>query len=440
MSLSILSENNGNPKMQIRTAAEAIAVVQTGHRVFVHTAAATPQVLVNALADHAKGLHNIEVVHLHTEGESPYIDQSLKGRVYTNSLFVGANVRRAMSNGMADYIPVFLSEVPSLFRDRILPLDVALLQVSPPDRHGFCSLGVSVDASLAAAESARYVVAQINEHMPRSHGHGVLHVSEIDFVVEENRPLPTHPNPEATQVERSIGRHVAALVEDGATLQLGIGAIPDAVLASLRDRKDLGIHSEMFSDGVVDLVEMGVINGEKKASEIGKVVGSFCVGTQRLYDFIDDNPSVEMLEASYVNDTAVIRRHPKVTAINSAIEVDLTGQVCADSIGSTIFSGVGGQMDFIRGASLSKGGKAIIALPSATRKGISRIVPYLKQGAGVVTTRAHIHYVATEYGVAHLYGKNLRQRARALIDIAHPDQRETLEREAYERFSTLDWR
>ena len=295
MSLGKLSENNKNPNMQFLSADEAIAVVQTGHRVFVHTAAATPQVLVKALAKHAKNLQNVEVVHLHTEGESPYVDQRLKGRVYTNSLFVGANVREAMGNGMADYIPVFLSEVPALFRDRILPLDVALVQVSPPDRHGFCSLGVSVDASLAAAESARYVVAQINEQMPRSHGHGVLHVSEIDFLVEEDCPLPTHPNPVPTQIERSIGRHVAALVEDGATLQLGIGAIPDAVLASLRDRKDLGIHSEMFSDGVVDLVEMGVINGEKKTSEIGKVVGSFCVGSQKLYDFIDDNPSVEML-------------------------------------------------------------------------------------------------------------------------------------------------
>ena len=426
--------------MQITTADKAIAVVQTGHRVFVHTAAATPQILLRALATHAKNLQDVEVVHLHTEGESPHVNEQLRGHVYTNSLFVGANVRHAMHNGMADYIPVFLSEVPALFRNRILPLDVALLQVSPPDSHGFCSLGVSVDASFAAAESARYVVAQVNRHMPRTHGHGVLHVSTIDFLVEENCPLPAHTAPEPSEVELSIGRHVATLVEDGATLQLGIGAIPDAVLASLSNHKCLGIHSEMFSDRVVDLVEKGVITGEKKSSEIGKVVGSFCVGSQRLYDFIDDNPSVEMLEASYVNDTAVIRKHPKVTAINSAIEVDLTGQVCADSIGSKIFSGVGGQMDFIRGASLSRGGKAIIALPSITRKGISRIVPYLQQGAGVVTTRAHIHYVVTEFGVADLYGKNLRQRARALINIAHPDQREDLDREATKRFTTLKWR
>ena len=355
-------------------------------------------------------------------------------------MFIGANVRGATQEGYADYIPVFLSEVPSLFLDRILPLDVALVQVSPPDRHGFCSLGVSVDASLAAVESARYVVAQINPKMPRTHGHGILHVSDIDYAVEEEADLPTHPVTEPSKVERAIGRHVAQLVEDGATLQMGIGAIPDAVLASLRDRKDLGVHSEMFSDGVVELVEMGVINGEKKKSQIGKVVGSFCMGSEQLYNFIDDNPSVEMLAASYVNDAAIIRRHPKVTAINSAIEVDLTGQICADSIGTKLFSGVGGQMDFMRGASLSVGGKAIIALPSVTRRGESRIVPYLKQGAGVVTTRAHVHYVATEFGVANLYGKNLRQRARVLIDIAHPDHREALEREAFERFNTLEWR
>ena len=426
--------------MQILEVGEAIAVVQSGHRVFVHTGAAAPQPLLKALALHAIGLQNVEVVHLHTEGESPFVDSRLKGCVFSNSLFIGENVREAMHEGQADYVPVFLSEVPALFRDRILPLDVALIQVSPPDKHGFCSLGVSIDASLAAAESARYVIAQINPQMPRSHGHGILHVSEIDFAIEHDGALPTHSVVEPSQVESSIGRHVAELVEDGATLQMGIGAIPDAVLSSLRDRKDLGVHSEMFTDGVLDLVEMGVINGEKKASEIGKVVGSFCMGSQRLYDFVDDNPSVEMLEASYVNDTAVIRRHPKVTAINSAIEVDLTGQICADSIGNQIFSGVGGQMDFIRGASLSPGGKAIIALPSSTRKGVSRIVPYLKEGAGVVTTRAHVHYVVTEFGVANLYGKNLRQRARALIDIAHPDHRETLERYAIERYSTLDWR
>jgi 4-hydroxybutyrate CoA-transferase len=436
----VATEVSGCLKAPLLAAEEAISVVQTGHRVFIHTAAAAPQPLVWALAARCEELHDVEVMHLHTEGESPYVSPRLQGRVYTNSLFIGSNVRSALQEGYTDYIPVFLSEVPALFRQRILPLDVALLQVSPPDCHGFCSLGVSVDASKAAAQSAKYVVAQFNSYMPRCHGHGILHVSDIDFAIEDNTPLPIHPAPEPTKEERAIGRHVADLVEDGATLQLGIGAIPNAVLTSLRDRKDLGVHSEMFSDGIIDLVEMGVINGKRKASQVGKVVGSFCVGSQRLYDFIDDNPSVEMLEASYVNDTAVIRRHPKVTAINSAIEVDLTGQVCADSIGARLYSGVGGQMDFIRGASLSPGGKAIIALPSTTSRGESRIVPYLKHGAGVVTTRAHVHYVVTEFGVANLYGKNLRQRARALIDIAHPDHREALEREAYCRFTTLDWR
>lgn len=392
------------------------------------------------MSERAKELHDIEVVHLHTEGDSPYTDPELRGRVYTNSLFVGANVRPATNDGYADYVPVFLSEVPALFRNRVLPLDVALVQVSPPDKHGFCSLGVSIDASRAAVDSAKFVVAQFNSFMPRTHGHGLVHISDIDYVVEADVPLVAHPPTEPTDVERAIGRHVAELVEDGATLQMGIGAIPDAVLASLRDHKDLGIHSEMFSDGVVELVEAGVINGSKKARQIGKVVGSFCLGSQRLYDFVDDNPSVEMLEAGYVNDASNIRRHPKVTAINSAIEVDLTGQVCADSIGPRIYSGVGGQMDFIRGAALSEGGKPIIALPSTSRTGISRIVSILKEGAGVVTTRAHVHYVVTEYGVANLYGKNLRQRARALIDVAHPDHREQLSREAHDRFSTLDWR
>ncbi len=426
--------------MQITTAEKAVKVIQSGHRVFVHTAAAAPPALVAAMSRRARDLHDLEVVHLHTEGGSPYAAPGLKGRVFTNSLFVGANVRQATNDGYADYVPVFLSEVGELFRRRGLPLDVALLQVSPPDRHGFCSLGVSVDASRAAADSAKYVVAQINRNMPRTHGHGLVHVSQIDWAVEQDDPLHSRVPDEPTPTERAIGRHVAELVEDGATLQMGIGAIPDAVLTSLRDHKDLGVHSEMFSDGIVELVESGVINGSCKARQVGKIVGTFCVGSKRVYDFVNDNPSVEMLEAGYVNDTAVIRRHPKVTAINSAIEVDLTGQVCADSIGQRIYSGVGGQMDFIRGAALSKGGKPIIALPSTTRRGVSRISAVLKQGAGVVTTRAHVHYVATEYGVANLYGKNLRQRARALIDIAHPNHREGLEREAHKRFSTLDWR
>lgn len=426
--------------MQITTAEKAVEVVETGHRVFVHTAAATPQALVDALVVRAHTLRDVEVMHLHTEGPDPCQVPELAGRIYTNSLFVGANCRTAMHIGNADYIPIFLSEVPNLFRSRALPLDVALVQVSPPDQHGYCSLGVSVEASRAAVDSARYVVAQINRHMPRTHGHGQVHISQIDLAVEHDALLHQRAPCELTSVERAIGRHIAELVEDGATLQLGIGAIPDAVLASLKDHKDLGIHSEMFSDGIVELVEKGVITGKYKTLDTGKVVGSFCMGTQLVYDFIDDNPAVDMLEASYVNDTSVIRRQPKVTAINSAIEVDLTGQVCADSIGPRIYSGVGGQMDFIRGASLSPGGKPIIALPSSTRRGESRITAVLKEGAGVVTTRAHVHYVVTEFGVANLYGKNLRQRASALIDIAHPDHREDLDRAARERFTTLAWR
>ncbi|MCO6044162.1 hypothetical protein NG895_09605 [Aeoliella sp. ICT_H6.2] len=426
--------------MKITTPDEALKVVESGHRVFIHTAAAAPQSLVQALGRRAMDVQNVETIHLHTEGPAPYSAPDLQGNIYSNSFFVGANVRPAVNEGYADYIPIFLSEVPKLLRSGGLPLDVALIHVSPPDSHGFCSLGVSVDASRAAADSAKVVVAQINKHMPRTHGHGLVHVSNIDFAVEHDEPLHEHTIPAASAVETAIGKHVAELVEDGATLQLGIGAIPDAVLAALKNHKNLGIHSEMFSDGVVDLVKSGVINGARKARQIGKVVGSFCIGSQKVYDFIDDNPSVEMLEASYVNDTAVIRRHPKVTAINSAIEVDLTGQVCADSIGPRIYSGVGGQMDFIRGAALSPGGKPIIALPSVTRRGESRISAMLKLGAGVVTTRAHVHYVVTENGVAYLYGKNLRQRAKALINVAHPDHREDLERAAHERFSSLEWR
>ncbi len=418
-------------------ASEAASCIQSGHRVFVHTAAAAPQRLVEAMTARASEVRGVEVVHLHTEGEAPYADPALAESFRTNSLFVGANVRGAVADGEADYIPVFLSEVPALFRRRILPLDVALIQVSPPDRHGFCSLGVSVDASHAAVEAAAHVVAQVNPHMPRTHGDGLLHVDRIDCAVAVEDPLPEIPPAPLTDVERAIGRHCAGLVEDGATLQMGIGAIPDAVLAALGGHRDLGVHTEMFSDGIIELVEKGVINGRWKRKHPGKVVGSFLLGTRRLYDFVDDNPQVALLDAAYVNDTRVIRQNPKVTALNSAIEVDLTGQVCADSIGTRLYSGVGGQMDFIRGASLSEGGKPIIALPSATRRGETRIVPYLKEGAGVVTTRAHVHYVVTEHGVANLYGKNLRQRARALIDIAHPDHREALEEAALARFKTL---
>lgn len=416
------------------TAAQAVSAVRSGDRVFVHTAAAAPRRLVEALAARAGELTDVEIVSLHTEGPAPYAAPEAAGSFRVNALFIGANVRQAVQEGRADFLPIFLSEVPALFKSGALPLDVALVQVSPPDRHGFCSLGVSVDASRTAVHEARYVIAQVNPNMPRSHGDGLIHLEALDAVVEADDPLPEAPPPELGEVERAIGKNAASLIEDGATLQMGIGAIPDAVLAALTGHRDLGVHTEMFSDGLVDLVERGVVTGEKKRVHPGKIVATFVMGTRRVYDFLDDNPLVAMLDVAYVNDTAVIRRNPKVVAINSAIEVDVTGQICADSIGTRMYSGIGGQMDFVRGASLSLGGRPIIALPSATRRGEPRIVPFLKPGAGVVTTRAHVHYVVTEYGVANLYGKNLRQRARALIDIAHPDHREELSRAAHERF------
>ena len=416
------------------TAEEAVRIVRSGDRVFVHGVAATPHVLLDALVARASELQDVEVTHLHTEGPAPYAAPEMAGHFRTNALFVGANVRDAIAEGRGDYLPVFLSEVPALFRRGVLPLDVALVQVSPPDAHGFCSLGVSVDVARAAVQAARRTIALVNPQMPRTHGDGLLHVDTLDALVWSDRPLPEIHAAVPTPTEAAIGRFVAGLVEDGATLQMGIGAIPNAVLAALGGHRRLGVHTEMFSDGLIPLVEAGVVTGEEKRVHPGKIVAGFVMGSRRLYAFVDDNPAVAMLDIGYVNDTAVIRRNPKVTAINSAIEVDLTGQVCADSIGMLQFSGVGGQMDFIRGASLSEGGKPIIALPSVTGRGVSRITPMLKPGAGVVTTRAHVHYVATEYGVADLYGKNLRQRALALIEIAHPDHRAALFAAAAERF------
>ncbi|MFM7582019.1 MAG: acetyl-CoA hydrolase/transferase family protein [Caldilinea sp.] len=420
--------------MQITSAEEAVKAIKSSDRVFVHGGVATPAQLVLALTARAEELRDVEIVHLHTEGPAPYAAANYTASFRTNCLFVGANIRNAVNEGLADYIPIFLSEVPGLFRRGILPLDVALVQVSPPDRHGFCSLGVSVDVARAAVQVARHVIAQINPNMPRTHGDGLIHVSALHNAVVVDDPLPEIVASQPTPVESAIGRYVAELIEDGATLQMGIGAIPNAVLSALHTHRDLGIHTEMFADGAIDLIERGVVNNAQKRIHPGKVVSSFAMGTRRLYDFIDDNPQVVMLDVAYVNDTAVIRRNPRVTAINSAIEVDLTGQVAADSMGTVQYSGVGGQMDFVRGAALSEGGKPIIALPSATSKGISRIVPHLRLGSGVVTTRAHVHYVVTEYGIAYLYGRNLRQRARALIDIAHPAHRQELEKMAWERF------
>lgn len=416
------------------SAAEAVKAIKSNDRVFIHGVAAAPQQLIRAMTDHADELRDVEIVHLHTEGKAPYADPEFAESFRVNAFFVGANVRQALREGRADYVPVFLSEIPALFRKGVLPVNVALINVSPPDKHGFCSLGVSVDITRAAVECADYVIAQVNPRMPRTLGDALLPLASIDAVVEVSEELHEAPPPELTDVDRAIGQHIAEMIEDGSTLQMGIGSIPNAVLASLTNHKDLGIHTEMFSDGLINLVESGVVNGSKKTKHPGKIVSGFVMGTRRVYDFIDDNQQVLMLDIAYVNDTAVIRRNPKVIAVNSAIEVDLTGQVCADSIGTYQYSGVGGQMDFIRGASLSEGGKPIIALPSTTKRGESKIVPFLKEGAGVVSTRAHVHYIATEFGVANLYGKNLRQRASELIKIAHPSHREALERAAFERF------
>jgi acyl-CoA hydrolase len=419
------------------TAEQALRLIDSGMRVFVHGAAATPTVLLEALAQRAlsANLTGIETVHLHLDGPAPHAAPALEHHIRANAFFCGANLRRAIAEGRADYMPVFLSEIPLLFRKGILPLDAALLQVSPPDRHGYVSLGTSVDAALAASQVARILIGQVNVNVPRTLGDGVVHLSKFAALVRHDVPLPEHKSDGAeSEVESAIGRRVAALVEDGATIQMGIGSIPDAVLKALTGHKDLGVHTEMFSDGLLPLIEKGVVTNGLKARQRWKTVASFVNGSKKLYDFISDNPAVELRDCSYVNDTAVIRQQPKMTSINSCIEVDLTGQVVSDSIGETIYSGVGGQMDFIRGATLSEGGKAILALPSQTGKGISRITALLKPGGGVVTTRAHVRYVVTEHGVADLYGKNLRQRADALVLVAHPDHREKLAAEARRRF------
>lgn len=410
------------------TAAEAVKIVESGNRVYVQAAAATPSVLTQALAERAGELRNVEVCHLHTEGEAPYANPELSESFHVNSFFIGSNVRHTLAAGNGSYTPVFLSELPHLFRKKVVPLDVVFIHVSPPDNHGYCSLGTSVEATLAAIENSKTVIAQVNPRMPRTFGDGILHVSEIDYLVDIDMEIHGHGMAAITPEEAKIGEYVASLIEDRSTLQMGIGSIPNAALAKLGNHKDLGLHTEMFSDGVIDLIENDVINCNFKGVNRGRALATFLVGSKRLYDFVDNNPFIEMRESSYVNDTAIIRQNPRMVAINSAIEVDVTGQVCADSIGAKMYSGVGGQMDFIRGASLSEGGKAIIALPSITKRGESRIVSYLKQGAGVVTTRSHVQYVITEYGIAHLYGKTLKQRAEALVKIAHPNHQEAIER------------
>eukprot|EP01121_Diplochlamys_sp_Union-15-3_P017977 TRINITY_DN6444_c0_g1_i1.p1 TRINITY_DN6444_c0_g1~~TRINITY_DN6444_c0_g1_i1.p1 ORF type:complete len:486 (-),score=64.60 TRINITY_DN6444_c0_g1_i1:40-1428(-) len=422
---------------KVVTAEEAVQSIKSNERVFIHGIAAAPRRLITAMTNRYKDLKNVEVVHLHTEGKAEYADPKYKGSFKVNNFFVGANLRSAVQEGRAGYIPVFLSEVPLLFKRDILPLDAALIHVSPPDKHGYCSLGTSVDVAVTAVECAKTVIAQVNPQMPRTHGDGLIHITCIDKLVEVNDPIFIREREIPGEVEQKIGKFVASLIPDGATLQMGIGSIPDAVLSELKDHKRLGIHTEMFSDGVIDLVERGVITNEEKKLYRNLMIVGFCMGTKRLYDFIDDNPLVHFLRIENINDPSIVKQNPKVIAINSAIEADLTGQVVADSIGNKVYSGVGGQMDFMRGAALSEGGKPIIALPSTTSKGISRIVPFIKQGAGVVTTRAHVHYVVTEYGIAYLYGKNLHQRAKELIKIAHPTHREALDKAVRHEFSDL---
>lgn len=418
--------------MQYVSAAEAVKNIKSGQRVYIHAVSMAPQKLIQALTNRHEELEDVEIVHLHTEGEAPYANPQYRRSFHVNSLFIGANVRGTLAAGNGSYTPTFLSEIPYLFRRNYLPLDFALLQVSPPDQHGYCSLGTSVDASLAAAQSAKHVIAQVNPQVPRTHGDGLIHVNAFDYLVETDEPIATVAQHVPSEIEMAIGKNVVSLIDDGSCLQMGIGAIPNAALSQMHHLKNLGIHTEMFSDGILDLVEKGIINGSQKKIHPGKIISGFVMGSQRLYDFIDDNPLVNLLDIAYVNDTSVIRKNDRAVSINSAVEIDLTGQVCADSIGTRMYSGVGGQMDFIRGAMLSHEGKPIIALPSVTRRGESRIVPFLKKGAGVVTTRAHVRYIVTEYGVADLYAKTLRQRARALAAIAHPDHRESIEKEFFD--------
>ncbi len=419
-------------------AAEALQIIQSGQRIYIHGSACTPIFMLQKLAEQAPRWKDLELVSISLYGNIEVDKPAYAAHFRMNSLFVSESIRQAVNEGRGDYIPVFLSEIPDLFKRNILPIDVAIVSVSEPDKHGFCSLGTSVDIARSAVNAAKYVIAQVNPQVPRTHGDGMIHTSRFHAMVFGDVPLPeVQYSNKVGEHELKIGQIIAELIDDRSTLQMGIGAIPDAVLQCLRNHKDLGVHTEMFSDGLIDLIETGVVNNRYKKIHPYKTVSSFALGTRKLYDYVDDNPAFAFLDIDYVNEASVIKRNDRVVAINSAIEVDLTGQVCADSIGTYHYSGVGGQMDFIRGAALSDGGKPIIALTSRTKKGISRIVPMLKPGAGVVTTRAHVHYVVTEYGAAFLFGKNLRQRAHALISIAHPDDREMLERAAFERFKVF---
>lgn len=415
---------------------EAVRSVKSGDHVHLSSVASAPQVLIEALCRRGRAgeIRDVRIHHLHTEGQAPYAEPEFEGIFFHQGFFIGANVRKSVQSGYSDYIPVLLSETQKLYRCGALPCDVAMIQVSPPDRHGFVSLGTSVDATLAAIECAKTVIAVVNPNVPRAWGQAIIPADMIDIFVEDNTPLRPAEFSEPDAIETAIGKNCAELIEDGACLQMGIGAIPNAVLAQLGNHRHLGIHTEMFADGVLRLVEKGVIDCSAKGIDRGKLVSTFVMGSQKCYEFLDDNPMVAMMDVGYTNDPRIIARNPKTTAINSALQIDLTGQVCADSLGTRFYSGAGGQVDFIYGASLSEGGKAIIAMPSCTHKGESKIAPTLLNGAGVVTSRAHIHYLVTEYGAVDLYGKSLQERAKLIISIAHPDHREALDRAAFERF------
>jgi acyl-CoA hydrolase len=421
---------------KVQTPDEALRAVESGMRVYIQPGCAEPETLVEALMRRGPAVHDVEIVHMMTMGCAPYVAPEMEGHFRHNAVFIGANVRDAINDGRADYTPIYLSEIEGLFESGAMPLDVALIEVSPPDAHGYCSFGVGVDTTLTAAKCARFVVAQVNSCMPRTYGDSFIHVNDIDAVVESSRPLCSIKKAEITDLHVAIARNVAGLIEDGAVVQTGIGGIPDAVLPFLSDRKDLGVHSEMVSDGVIPLIEAGVITGERKNFKPRKIILGFALGTKRLFDFLDNNPIFEFHPTSYTNDPAFIARNDNMVAINSALQIDLTGQVCSDSVGNQFYSGIGGQVDFIRGASRSKGGKPIIAIPSTAKQGkISRIVPMLSPGAGVVTSRGLVRYVVTEYGVAYLHGKTVRERAQALIEIAHPSFREEL----YEYCEKTKW-
>ncbi len=418
------------------SADEAVKVVKSGDHIHFSSVASAPKILIDALMRRgdAGELRDVRIHHLHTEGEAPYSDARYEGVFFHQAFFVGGNVRKNVQAGYADYIPVLLSETQKLYRSGALRCNVAMIQVSPPDKHGFVSLGTSVDATLAAIECAEHVIAVVNKNVPRAWGDAMIPTSLIDYFVECDGLLEPAHFTDPDEIESAIGKNCAELIEDGACLQMGIGAIPNAVLAQLGNHKNLGIHTEMFADGVLPLVEKGIINGANKVIDKGKMVSTFLMGSQVCYDFIDDNPMVKMMDVGYTNDPFIIAKNPRVTAINSALQVDITGQVCADSLGTKFFSGVGGQVDFIYGASLSDRGKAIIAMPSVTNKGVSKIAPVLTSGAGVVTSRNHIHWFVTEYGAVNLYGKSLQERAKLIISIAHPEHREELDKAAFERF------